>query len=69
MFKNFADTLVGLCRTLEVPLGPDDLLDIVALSEKLVGSKEREGGKICLSLGDGLLGRFCEFLDGLLVVS
>lgn len=26
-------------------------------------------GKICLSLGDGLLGRLCEFLDGLLVVS
>lgn len=47
MLKDLTDTLVGLGGALEVPLGPDDLLDGVTLSKSngWLVNLEEEGGR------------------------
>ena len=71
MLKHLTDTLVGLGRALKVFLSSDNLLDGITLDELSVSIATHSDGtrKSYLSLGDGLLRRLGELLDGLLVVT
>lgn len=70
MFENFTDTFIGLGRALQIAVCVDNFLNGITLLNWLVNFLS--GSDWCrtyFSLSDGLLGGFCELLDGLLVIS
>ena len=67
VFEYFADTLVRLCRALEILLGANLLTDILGLGVVLEAVPMKTTAATYLLRSDGLLGRLVQLLNGLLV--